>query len=70
MEGLFIDDDLELSKTAQSLRHSRQTITVRKVFLGQGGSYEHETLEYYNMYFRDTGTSRKNSYFLITWVIR
>ena len=27
--------------------HSRKTITGREVFLGQGGLYEHETLEYF-----------------------
>ena len=47
MEGLFNDKDLELSKRAQRLRHSRKTITGREVFLGQGGLYEHETLEYF-----------------------
>ena len=30
------------------LRHSRKTITEREDFLGQGGLYEHETLEYFN----------------------
>ena len=49
MEGLFNDDDLELSKTAQKLRHSRKTITGREVSLGQWGLYEHETLDYLNM---------------------
>ena len=44
--GGILDKDLELSKRAQSLRHSRKTITGREVFLGQGGLYEHETLEY------------------------
>ena len=48
MEGFFNDKDLELSKRAQRLRHSRKTITGREVFLGQGGLYEHETLEYFN----------------------
>ena len=48
MEGFFNDKDLELSKTAQRLRHSRKTITGREVFLVQGGLYEHETLEYFN----------------------
>ena len=46
MEGLFNDDELELSKTVQRLRQSRKTITGRGVLLGHGGSYEHETLEY------------------------
>ena len=45
---VFNDKDLELSKRAQRLRHSRRTITGRDVFLGQGGLYEHETLEYFN----------------------
>ena len=48
MEAFFNDKDLELSKRAQRLRHSRKTITGREVFLGQGGLYEHETLEYFN----------------------
>ena len=48
MEGFFNDKDLELSKRAQRLRHSRKTITGREVFLGQGGLYEHDTLEYFN----------------------
>ena len=48
MEGLFNEKDLELSKRVQRLRHSRKTITGREVFLGQGGLYEHETLEYFN----------------------
>ena len=50
MEGFFNDKDLELSKRAQRLRHSRKTITGREVevFLGQGGLSEHETLEYFN----------------------
>ena len=48
MEGFFNDKDLELSKRVQRLRHSRKTITGREVFLGQGGLYEHETLEYFN----------------------
>ena len=48
MEGFFNEKDLELSKRAQRLRHSRKTITGREVFLGQGGLYEHETLEYFN----------------------
>ena len=52
MEWLFNDDDLELSKTTQSLRHSRKTITGREVFLGQGGSHEHEALKYFNMHIR------------------
>ena len=47
MEGFFNDKDLELSKKAQRLRHSRKTITGREVFLVQG-LYEHETLEYFN----------------------
>ena len=47
IEGIFNDKDLELSKRAQRLRHSRKTITGREVFLGQGGLYEHETLEYF-----------------------
>ena len=33
MEGLFNDKDLELSKRAPRLRHSRKTITGREVFL-------------------------------------
>ena len=48
MEGFFNDKDLELSKKAQRLRHSRKTITGTEVFLGQGALYEHETLEYFN----------------------
>ena len=48
MEGFFIDKDLELSKRAQRLRHSRKTIKEREVFLGHGGIYEQETLEYFN----------------------
>ena len=48
MEGLFNDKDLELIKRAQRLRHSRKTITGREVFLGQGGLYGQETLEYFN----------------------
>ena len=48
MEVVFNDKDLKLSKRAQRLRHSRKTITGREVFLGQGGFYEHETLEYFN----------------------
>ena len=48
MEGFFNDKDLEISKRAQRLRHSRKTITRREVFLEQGGLYEHETLEYFN----------------------
>ena len=39
MEGFFNDKDLELSKRAQRLRHSRKTLTRREVFLGQGGLY-------------------------------
>ena len=35
MEEFFNDKDLELSKMAQKLRHSRKTITGREVFLGQ-----------------------------------
>ena len=52
MEGLFNGEDLELSKTALRLRHSRKTITRREVFVGQGGSYQHETFEYLKMDFR------------------
>ena len=48
MKGFFNDIDLELSKRAQRLRHSRKTITGREVFLGQGGFDEPETLEYFN----------------------
>ena len=48
MEGFFNDKDLELSKRAQRLRHSRKTIAGREIFLGQRGLYEHETLEYFN----------------------
>ena len=48
MEGYFNDKDLELSKSAQRLRHSRKPITGREVFLGQGGLYEHETLKCFN----------------------
>ena len=48
MEGFFNDKDLELSKRAQRLRHSRKTITGREIFLGQGGLDEHKTLEYFN----------------------
>ena len=48
MEGFFNDKDIELSKRAQRLKHSRRTITGRDVFLGQGGLYEHENLEYFN----------------------
>ena len=48
MAELFSDKDLELSKRAQRLRHLRKTITGRESFLGQGGSYEHETQEYFN----------------------
>ena len=48
MEGFFNGKDLELSKRAQILRHSRKTITGREVFLGQGDLYEHETLECFN----------------------
>ena len=48
MEAFFNDKNHELSKRAQRLRHSRKTITGREVFLGQGGLYEHETLEYFN----------------------
>ena len=44
MEGFFNEKDLELSKRAQRLRHSREMITGREVFLRQGGLYEHETL--------------------------
>ena len=34
MEGLFNDDDdLELSMTAKSLRHSSKTVTEKEVFL-------------------------------------
>ena len=47
VEGFFNDRDLEISKRAQRLRHSRKTITGRKVFLGQEDLYE--TLEYSNM---------------------
>ena len=32
MEGILNDKDLELSKRAQRLRHSRKTITGREVF--------------------------------------
>ena len=39
MEGFFDDKDLELSKRALRLRHSRKTITGREVFLGQGGLF-------------------------------
>ena len=48
MKVFFNDKDLELSKRAQRLRHTRNTITGREVFLGQGGLYEHDTLEYFN----------------------
>ena len=48
MEGFFNDKDLELSKRARRLRHSRKTVTGREVFLGQGDLFEHETLEYFN----------------------
>ena len=48
MEGFFNDKDLELFKRDQRLRHSRKMITEREVFLGQGGLYVHETLEYFN----------------------
>ena len=48
MEGFFNDKDLELSKRVQRLRHSRKTITGRKIFLGQRVLYEHESLEYFN----------------------
>ena len=34
MEGHFNDDDRQLSKTAEGLRHSRKTLTGREVFLG------------------------------------
>ena len=49
MEGLFNDADLELCKKAQRLRHSRKTKTRRNVFLGQGGLYKQEILEFFNM---------------------
>ena len=52
IKRLFNDDDLEFYKTSLKLRHSRETATGREVFLGQGGSYEYETLEYFNMNFR------------------
>ena len=52
MEELFIDDDLYLRNTAQGLRYSRKSITGRKVFPGQRGSYEHETVDVFNMNFR------------------
>ena len=52
IKRLFNDDDLEFYKTTLKLRHSRETATGRAVFLGQGGSYEYETLEYFNMNFR------------------
>ena len=48
MDRFFNDKVLELGKTAQRLRHLRKTITGREVLLGQGGLYEHETLEYFN----------------------
>ena len=48
MEGFFNDKDLELSKGAQRLGHTRKTITGREFFLGKGGLYEHETLQYFN----------------------
>ena len=48
MEGFFNDKDLEFSKRAQKLMHSRKTIKGREVFLGHGGIYEQETLEYFN----------------------
>ena len=48
MEGFFNDKDLELSKRGQRLEHLRKTITGKEVFLGQGGLYEHEALEYFN----------------------
>ena len=41
---VFQCKDIELSKRAQRLKHSRKTITGR----GQGDLYEHETLEYFN----------------------
>ena len=47
-KGFLIDKDLELSKRAKRLRHSRKTIKGREVFLGHGGIYEQETLEYFN----------------------
>ena len=34
MEGFFNDKDLEHSKRAQKLRHSRKAITGREIFLG------------------------------------
>ena len=52
MEGLFNDDDLELSKTAQRLGQPGQLITGKEVILGQRGSYQEESLEYFNMDFR------------------
>ena len=52
MEGFFNDNDLEFRKRAQRLRHSRKTITGTDVFLGQGGLYDHETLEYFNTDFK------------------
>ena len=48
-EVLLNDHELEVSKTPQRLRHLRKTITRREDFLGQGGIYEHETLEPFNL---------------------
>ena len=47
MEAFFNDKNRELNKRVQRLRYSRKTITGREVFLGKGGLYEHETLEYF-----------------------
>ena len=52
MEGFFNDNDLEFSKRAQRLRHSRKTITGRDVSLEQGDLYDHEILEYFNTDFK------------------
>ena len=52
MEGLFNEDDLERSKTARKLSHSRKTITGREIFLGQGSLNENKPLMNFNINFR------------------
>ena len=48
MKGLFN----ELSKTIKMVWNWRKTKTQREILLGQGGLYEHKTIENFKMEFR------------------
>ena len=69
IEGFFNDNNVEFGKRTQRLRHSINTITRREVFLGQGGLYELETLEYFNPDLKYNHQCM-NCWFLNTWVMK